>query len=193
MEIPRIVLTVFLAIMLNCVNWSITEATCLMNQIRSNSAGNVSAYLIETTVQCGLKNAQNLGAHLFVLGVSGNVEVRSIMRQIDGTDIERYSVIAVIGTTDNNGLFTPDNLIFDLGKIDNTQDQLASIGLGHFIVMLDLNGNLLRTARLKGWGLQPVSIYGAVPELTAYQKNYWKNYFDSIFVGVPTSSQDMAN
>ncbi len=113
------------------------------------------------------------------------------MRQIDGTDIDRYSVIAVTGNTDNNGLFTPDNLIFVLGKIDNTQDQLAGIGTGHFMVMLDLNGNLVRTAQVKGWGLQPVSMYEAGPELTAYQKNYWNNYFDNIFVGAPTSSQDM--
>ena len=53
------------------------------------------------------------------------------MQQIDGTEIARYSVIAVTGTTDDNGIFTPDNLIFDLSKIDNTQNQLASIGLEH--------------------------------------------------------------
>ena len=113
------------------------------------------------------------------------------MRQIDGTDIERYSVIAVTGTTDDNNLFTPENLIFDLGKIDNTQDQLASIGVGHFIAMFDLNGNLVRTAQLEGWDLQPVPILGAAPEVTDYQKNYWKNYFDSIFIGPPVSSWNM--
>ena len=187
----RIVFAVFLAIILNCVNWSITEAACLMNQIRSNSAGDVSAYLIETTVECGLKNANNLGAHLNALRVPINSEVRSIMRQIDGTDIERYSIIAVTGITDENDIFTPDNLIFDLGKIDNTQDQLANIGLGNFMVMLDLNGNLVRTAHFEGWDLHPVPIFGAAPELTNYQQNYWKNYFDSIFVGAPASSQDM--
>jgi len=188
---PRVVLTLILAIMLSCVNWRIAEATCLMNEIRSNTAGDVNAYLIETTIECGLKSANNLGAHLYALRVPSNAEVRSIMRQIDGTDIERYSVIAVTGTTDDNDIFTPDNLIFDLGKIDNTQDQLASIGLGHFMVMLDLNGNLVRTAQLDGWDFRPVPIFGAASELTDYQKNYWKNFFDSIFVGAPTSSQDM--
>ena len=191
MKRPKIVLTVFLAIMLNFVNWSITEANCLMNEIRSNSPGNVSSYLIEATIKCGMKNANNLGAHLYALGAPRNVEVRSIMRQIDGRGIDRYSVIAVTGTTDENGLFTPQNLIFDLGKLDSTQDQLASVGVGHFLVMLDLDGNLVRTEQFKGWGIQRVSINGAAPELTAYQANYWKNYFDSSVVGVPTSSPDM--
>jgi hypothetical protein len=61
------------------------------------------------------------------------------------------------------------------------------------MVMLELNGNLVRTARLKGWDLQSAPIFGAAPELTNYQKNYWGNYFNSIFVGVPSSNQDMAN
>ncbi len=85
------VLTVILTIMLNCVNWRISEATCLMNEIRSNRAGDVSAYLI---------------------------------------------------------------------------------GIAH----------------LEGWDLQPAPIFGAAPELINYQKKFWKNYFDSIFVGVPTSN-----
>jgi hypothetical protein len=93
-----------------------------MNEIRSNSAGDVSSYLIKTTVECGLKNSNNLGAHLSALRAPRNAEVRSIMRQIDGTDIDRYSVIAVTGTIDDNDIFTPDNLIFDLGKIGNIQD-----------------------------------------------------------------------
>jgi len=50
MKMPKIVLTVILAIILNCLNWSITEATCLMNEIRSNRAEDVSVYLIEATV-----------------------------------------------------------------------------------------------------------------------------------------------
>ena len=194
MKIPKIVLTIILAITLNCVNWNITEAACLMNQIRYNTAGDVSSYLIKATVECGMKNVNNLGAHLYALRAPRNTEVRSIMRQIDGTGIDRYSVIAVTGSTDNNGLFTPDNLIFNLGKIDTAQDQLASIGVGHFLVMLDLNGKLVRTAQVKGGGFQPASIssiYGAGPELAAYQKKYWKNYFDSTFVGSPTSSQGM--
>ncbi len=115
MEMPRIFLTVFLAIMLNCANWRIIEAACLMNEIRSNSAGDVSSYLIKTTVECGLKNSNNLGAHLYALRATRNAEVRSIVRQIDGTNINRYSVIAVTGTTDDNGIFTSDNLIFGLG------------------------------------------------------------------------------
>jgi hypothetical protein len=191
MKISKIILTVILAITLNCVNGNITEAACLMNQIRYNTDGDVSAYLIKTTAECGMKNANNLGAHLYALNVPRNVEVRSIMRQIDGPGIDRYSVIAVTGTTDNNGLFTPQNLIFDLGKLDNAQDDLAGIGVEHFLVMLDLDGNLVRTTQIKGWGFQPASTYNAGPELTAYQANYWKNYFDTSFLGAPTSSKNM--
>ena len=164
----------------------------MMREIRFNTAGDVSAYLVETTVKCGTKNANLLGAHLNALMVPWNAEVRSIMRQIDGADIERYSVIAVTGTTDDNDIFTPDNLIFDLGKIDNTRDQLAGVGVGHFMVMLDLNGNLVRTAQFEGWDYRPLSLFGTASELIEYQKNYWKNYFDSIFIGPPVSSWNMA-
>ncbi len=170
---------------------STAEAACIMDQIRSNTSGNISAYLIEATVKCGKENPNNLGAHLYALGVPGNLETRGFMRQIKKPGVDRYSIIAVVGKTDINGKFEAQNLIFNLGKLDINQDQLVHLGTGHFLVLLDLNGNPVNTVQVRGFGLRRTSIWGEASLLTDYQQTYWKNYFDSIHASLPVSGPGM--
>lgn len=188
-----VIIFVVSVIQVNAANMTIAEAVCSIDQIRSKTAGNISAYLIETTIKCGMKNANNISPHLSALGVPGTFETRSIMRQIKGPGIERYSIISIVGKTDVNGKFNPDNIIFNLGKIDSKNDKLAHLGVGHFLVKLDLHGNPVNTALIGRSDIQRISLLGVASSLTDYQKSFWKGYFDSIQVGLPTSGQGMDN
>lgn len=171
---------------------SLAEGACLKDQTKLNTIRDKTNYLVETTVECGFKNANNLYAHLHALGINRNVETRSLMRQISGSNIHRYSIIAVVSNKNPNRNFIAHNLIFILGKIDNKKDALSNHGEGHFLIKLDLNGNVLKTVQLEERNRMSIQTVNSSPFLTDYLINYWVNYYESILGGVPASSQGMA-
>ncbi len=67
----RLIIFIIAPLILNIV--SLAEGACLRDQTRLNTIRDKTNYLIETTVECGFKNANNLYVHLRLLGINGNV------------------------------------------------------------------------------------------------------------------------
>ncbi|MFQ5559137.1 MAG: hypothetical protein ACE5FU_00935 [Nitrospinota bacterium] len=154
---------------------------CDINELRLNS-GVGWEYLAQITAECGMENPNNMEGQLSMLGIPFEFQLRAIARQVDGINVNRFSILLVAGEVDiESGEFVPYSIVAQVSNLLSSQvqsDPLAQLGQGFFVLKLDLDGNIKDGFRYRGGRNTHLSLWEG-ETVKNYLLDFWEDYFDT--------------